>query len=178
MIALLLFILTQPFCSFTFQHFISPLSSNMADETSFVNTSHGSSPSENPNSPFFLHHCDNANTVVVTPHLTGPNYLSWNRLFTLAVSIKNKLGFLDWTIETPSLSDPLYVPWLRCNNLIPSWLLNSISKKIAFNVLYINSAKIVWYKLKARFAQPDSVRIYQRQQQLASITQESQSVSG
>ncbi|XP_042988866.1 uncharacterized protein LOC122316414 [Carya illinoinensis] len=138
---------------------------------------HHNSPSEDPNSPFFLHHSDNVNTVVVTPHLTGPNYLSWNRSFTLAISIKNKLGFLDGTIETPQLNNTLYVPWLRCNNLILSWILNSISKEIASNVLYVSSAKEVWEKLKARFAQPDNVRIYRLQQQLGSITQGTQPVT-
>lgn len=133
----------------------------MANETSFINTSHGSSPSENPKNPFLLHHSDNANTLVVTSHLTRPNYLSWNRTFTLVVSIKNKLGFLDCTMETAPLTNPLYILWLRCNNLILSWLLNSIFKEITSNILYINSAKIVWDKLKTCFAQQDRVRIYQ-----------------
>ncbi|KAF5471273.1 hypothetical protein F2P56_011717 [Juglans regia] len=135
------------------------------------------SPSEDPKSHFYLHYSDNANTVVIVPPLSGQNYLSWNRSFTLAISIKNKLGFLDGSIPTPNLTDALYIPWLRCNNLILSWLLNSISKEIASNVLYINSAKEVWEKLKTRFAQPDNVRIYQLQQQLSSTLQGNQNVS-
>lgn len=95
-----------------------------------IGSTHVLSPSENPNSPFFLHHSDNANTVVISPPLTDSNYLSWNRSFTLAISIKNKLGFLDGTIPTPDLSSTLYVSWMRCNNLILSWILNSISKEI------------------------------------------------
>ncbi|KAB1224576.1 hypothetical protein CJ030_MR2G004968 [Morella rubra] len=66
---------------------------------------------------------------------------------------------------------------MRCNNLILSWILNLISKEIASNALYINSAKEVWDKLKARFAQPDNVRVYHLQHQLGSIVQGTQSVS-
>lgn len=129
------------------------------------------SPFEDSNSPFFLHHSDNASTVIITPPLTGSNYLSWNHSFTLAIFIKNKLSFLDGSIDTPNFSSFLYIPWMRCNNLILSWILNLISKEIASNALYINSAKEVWDKLKARFAQPDNVRIYHLQHQLGSIVQ-------
>ncbi|XP_040996222.1 uncharacterized protein LOC121242426 [Juglans microcarpa x Juglans regia] len=129
------------------------------------------SPSEDQKSPFYFHHSDNANIMVVTCPLTDPNYLSWHRSFTLAIFVKNKLGFLDGSISTPDLTDSLYIPWLRCNNLILSWLLNSISKEIASNVLYISSAKDVWEKLKTRFAQPNNVRIYHLQQQLGTIMQ-------
>ncbi|KAF5475503.1 hypothetical protein F2P56_007303 [Juglans regia] len=135
------------------------------------------SPSEDPKSHFYLHYSDNANTVVIVPPPSGQNYLSWNRSFTLAISIKNKLGFLDGSVPTPNMTDPLYIPWLRCNILILPWLLNSISKEIASNVLYINSAKEVWEKLKTHFAQPDNVRIYQLQQQLSSTLQGNQTVS-
>ncbi|KAG2706747.1 hypothetical protein I3760_05G116900 [Carya illinoinensis] len=121
-------------------------SSNTPPETN--NPLHNFLPTENPNSPFYLHYSDNASSVIVSPPLTGPNYLSWSRSFSLSISIKNKLGFLDGTITKPELTDPLYLPWLRCNNIILSWLLNSISKEIASNVLYISSTKAVWDKLK------------------------------
>ncbi|XP_042972774.1 uncharacterized protein LOC122304578 [Carya illinoinensis] len=135
------------------------------------------SPLENPNNPFYIHHSDNSHTVVISPPLSGPNYLSWKRSFTLTISIKNKLEFLDGKIPTPAHDDPLYIPWMRCNNIILSWILNSITKEIASNIFYISSAKTVWDKLNTRFSQPDSVRIYQLQQQLGTLVQGTQSVS-
>lgn len=158
---------------------MSTQASSSSSSTSSSSSSSSSlfSLSEDPNSPYFLYHSDNANSVIVSPLLNGPNYLSWSRSFSLAISIKNKLGFLDGTIQTPSLNSSLYTPWLRCNNLILSWLLNSISKDIASNLLYINSAKQVWDKLKTRFSQPDDARIYHLQHQFSSIIQGSQSVS-
>ncbi|XP_042983161.1 uncharacterized protein LOC122312582 [Carya illinoinensis] len=134
------------------------------------------SPSEDPNSHFFIHHSDNAHMVIVTPPLIGSNYLTWNRSFTLAISIKNKLGFLDGSVPILDISDPLYVPWLRCNNLLIE-IFNSISKEIDSNVMFVSSAKDVWEKLKDRFSQPDNVWIYNLQQQLNSIVQGNLSVS-
>ncbi|KAG6729697.1 hypothetical protein I3842_01G043000 [Carya illinoinensis] len=84
-----------------------------------------------------------------------PSSFITNKSFTLAISIKNKFTFLDGTIETSAITNPLYIPWLRCNNLVLSWILNSIYKEIASNILYISSTKVV-----------------------LSITQGSQSVSG
>lgn len=126
-------------------------------------------PSKDPNNPFFLHHSDNSNTVVITRPLTNPNYFSWHRFFTLAISIKNNIGFLDGSTATPDLTDPLYIPWLKCNNRILVQILNSISKEIASNVIFVNYAKEVWDKLKTHFAHPDNVQICQLQQQFGKI---------
>lgn len=156
----------------------------MADDNSSTlgspppQTSHPSHPpSDEPNSPYFLYHNDNVSTMVIIPPLTGSNYHSWNCCFTLAVFIKNKLGFLDDSISTPDFTNPIYIPWMRCNNLLLSWILDFISKEIASNVLYINLAKEAWDKLKAQFAQPDNVKIYHLQHQLGLIVQGTQSMS-
>ncbi|KAF5465279.1 hypothetical protein F2P56_015299 [Juglans regia] len=144
-----------------------------------MTSSSSSSPSslEDQNSPFFLHHSENANTVIVSPPLTGSNYISWSRSFLLSISIKNKSGFLDGMITTPDLSDSSYVSWLGCNNILLAWILNSVSKDIASNVFFMTSAKEVWDKLKERFAQPDEARIYHLQHKLSGIVQGHLSVS-
>ncbi|KAF5475506.1 hypothetical protein F2P56_007306 [Juglans regia] len=140
-------------------------------------SSSSSSSTEYPNSHFFFQHSNNANTIIVSPLLTGSNYISWSRYFILSISIKNKLGLLDGTISSPDLVDPSYVSWLRCNNILLAWILNSISKDIASNVFFMTSAKQVWDKLKERFAQPDEAWIYHLQHKLSGIVQGHLSVS-
>jgi len=55
-------------------------------------------------------------------------------------------------VPSPSLStDALYRRWIRSNNMVLSWLLNSISKDIAASVLYINTSDEMWLDLKERF---------------------------
>ncbi|XP_038999182.1 uncharacterized protein LOC120124628 [Hibiscus syriacus] len=55
----------------------------------------------------------------------------------LALSAKNKLGFVDGSIATP---DPSMVDqfnaWARANNLVNSWILNPVSKYIVVSLLY------------------------------------------
>ena len=48
---------------------------------------------------------------------------------TIALSVKNKLGFIDGTISRPVDVD-LLGPWVRNNNIVISWILNSVSKEI------------------------------------------------
>ncbi|KAF5442197.1 hypothetical protein F2P56_034884 [Juglans regia] len=96
-------------------------------------SSSSSSPTEDPNIPFFLHYSDNANTINV----------SWSRYFLLSISINNKLGFLDGTIPTPDLSNPPYVSWLQCNNILLTWILNFVFKDIASKMFFMTLAKQV-----------------------------------
>lgn len=66
---------------------------------------------------------------------------------------------------------------MHCNNLILSWILNSVSKEITSNVLYNNYTKQVWDKLRTHFSQPDDAQIYHLQHQLSSIVQNTLYVS-
>ncbi|XP_029130252.1 uncharacterized protein LOC114916863 [Cajanus cajan] len=66
----------------------------------------------------------------------------------------------------PTSFDPSFDAWERCNNLVLSWIFNSVEPQIAQSVL-----------LKTRFAQGDKVRIFELQQELASMKQGSNSVT-
>ncbi|XP_022889155.1 uncharacterized protein LOC111404601 [Olea europaea var. sylvestris] len=43
--------------------------------------------------------------------------------------------------------------WKRCNHMVISWLLNSISKELAASALYIDTAAAIWPDLKEMFSQ-------------------------
>nr|DAD22652.1 TPA_asm: hypothetical protein HUJ06_024115 [Nelumbo nucifera] len=117
------------------------------------------SPLLDPASPYYIHHSDHHGLVTVSLELTSSNYASWSRSFLLALSIRNKTGFVDGTIKEPALDGALHSAWKRCNNLIVAWLLRSISPPIASIVFYINSASRIWEVLKKRFPQPDDSKI-------------------
>lgn len=95
---------------------------------------HSANVSKDISSPFFIHHSENYNFVIVTLELTSTNFSSWKRSFLLALSIRNKQGFLDGKVSKPSPKDSLYYPWIRCNNLIVAWVLRLISPPIASTV--------------------------------------------
>ena len=56
---------------------------------------------------------------------------------SIALSMKNKLGFVDGSIEKLlSENSDLLNCWLRNDNIVIAWLLNSVSKEISATLLY------------------------------------------
>jgi gag-polypeptide of LTR copia-type len=99
---------------------------------------------------FFLHHSDNLGIILVPQLLTESNYPAWSRAMTMALSLKNKLCFVDGTIKKPKAATLEYQLWGRCNTTVLSWMWNSISKDLTNSVIYLNTAKEVWDDLKER----------------------------
>ena len=62
----------------------------------------GKSVIDDPFSSFFLHHSDSPGMVLVSQLLNGDNYASWSQSMTIAMLVKNKLGFVDRSVEKPS----------------------------------------------------------------------------
>uniref|UniRef100_A0A803QQD3 Retrotransposon gag domain-containing protein n=1 Tax=Cannabis sativa TaxID=3483 RepID=A0A803QQD3_CANSA len=80
-----------------------------------------------------------------------------HKAMQLSISVKNKLRFLDNSIPKPSPTDYiLYKAWVKNNNIVISWILNSISKEIFSSILYDDSAAEIWTDLK----EAQTVRMY------------------
>ncbi|XP_062093912.1 uncharacterized protein LOC133799940 [Humulus lupulus] len=133
------------------------------------------SPIEDPANPYYLHYGDNPGNTLVSQLLTGQdNYVTWSRAMRLAISVENKLGFLDDSISKPSISDlPLDNAWLRNNNIVISWILNSVSKEISSSILYDESASAIWNDLKTRFHQRNGPYIFNLKKDLMNLKQDS-----
>lgn len=55
----------------------------------------------------------------------------------IVLSAKNKLGFIDDSIEKPyNDNSHLLNFWTRNNNIVISWILNSVSKEISTSTIY------------------------------------------
>uniref|UniRef100_A0A803PMI4 Retrotransposon Copia-like N-terminal domain-containing protein n=1 Tax=Cannabis sativa TaxID=3483 RepID=A0A803PMI4_CANSA len=119
-------------------------------------------PFEDPTDPYYLHHGNNPGNVLISQLLTGQdNYMSWSRAMQLAISVKNKLGFLDGTIFKPRPSDSvMYNVWLRNNNIVISWILNSVSKEISSSILYDEYVAAIWIDPKIHSQQRNGPHIY------------------
>ena len=86
--------------------------------------------------PFFLHRGDSPGAMIVSTLLNGDNYNSWKRAMMMALSAKNKLDFVNGALPKPaSLADSIGLAWTRCNNIVLSWLLNSVLKEIATSII-------------------------------------------
>ena len=85
----------------------------------------------------------------------------------IALSMKNKLGFIDGSIARPDGSDlNLLRSWTRNNNIVISWILNSVSKEISASIIYSDSAFDIWLDLKDCFQQSNGPHIFQLRREL------------
>ena len=64
---------------------------------------------ESVNNPFFLPANENPGLVLTSQPLTGlENYMSWARSVFLALSARNKFGFVNGSIPELDPSSPLF----------------------------------------------------------------------
>ncbi|XP_073302898.1 uncharacterized protein [Primulina huaijiensis] len=124
-----------------------------------------------------LHHSDHPGMVLVSKVLEGDNYSTWSRAMRISLSAKNKIGMVTGLIKPPSSTDTSFDSWKRCNDMVLSWILNSIHPDIASSVIYWETAAEVWADLQERFSQGNDSRIYQIKQNIVEHRQGQQSIS-
>lgn len=76
-----------------------------------------------------MHSSDHPCLVPVAELLDGTNFGVWIVVMTTILEAKNKMGFLDGSIVKPDENYSYSKIWSRCNSIVKSWLLNSVSKK-------------------------------------------------
>ena len=72
--------------------------SQTSNERQSTESSNGRNGIEDPLSSFYLHHSVSPGMILVSQPLTGDNYPLWSRSMSIALSVKNKLGFVDGSI--------------------------------------------------------------------------------
>ncbi|XP_055803417.1 uncharacterized protein LOC129872456 [Solanum dulcamara] len=70
-----------------------------------------------------------------------------------------------------------YGGWRRCNDMVLSWLLNSLSKEISDSVIYSKTAKALWTDLEERFGQSNGAKLYHLQKELSDLVQGSNDIA-
>lgn len=126
--------------------------------------------------PLFLHASDHPSMILVPKVLDGTNYAMWKRSMLVSLSAKNKLGFIKGTIHTPDEDDPKHSLWQRCNDMVLSWILNSLNQELANSVLYLETPSEIWTDLQERFSQGDFSHHYQTQQFIVELKQNQDSI--
>ncbi|XP_028120781.1 uncharacterized protein LOC114318125 [Camellia sinensis] len=93
--------------------------------------------------PYFLHYSDHPGMVLVSKPLNGDNYLTWCRAMTISLNAKSKSGFIDGTITAPDAkTEPNdYASWKKCNDMILSWIRNSLTPDLADSFIFLNTAQ-------------------------------------
>ncbi|KAF5465131.1 hypothetical protein F2P56_015162 [Juglans regia] len=132
----------------------------------------------NITNPYRLDHGDNPSISLVPELLTTDNYTTWSRAMCHALRARNKIGFINGTISKPTdPEDPLLGAWERCNDLVVSWLQNSISQNLKSSIALVDDTPVIWEELKDRFTQENGPQIFQLKKALAGSQQEQDPVS-
>ncbi|KAL1208845.1 hypothetical protein V5N11_010523 [Cardamine amara subsp. amara] len=128
--------------------------------------------------PYYLHNSDHAGLVLISDCLSsGADFHSWRRSVRMALNVRNKLSFIDGTVPKPASTHRDSGSWSRWNDMVATWLMNSVSKKIGQSLLFISTAEGIWQNLMTRFKQDDAPRVYEIEQRLSTIHQGHMDVS-
>ena len=134
---------------------------NLEGESSFAATPTNSDVDINPN--------QRLSSVLLNEF----NYLPWERAVTLALGGRSKLGYVNGVIQMPELSSPTYEAWLCKDQLVISWLLNSMERKITEIFSYVESSMHLWKNIKEMYGnQNNSARVFQLKRDIAGLQQE------
>lgn len=97
------------------------------------------------NHQYYLHPSYHPGMILITVTLSDQNYTQWSRSMKIALSSKLKLGFIDGTCPKPASTSTLLLYWNRCNDVVISWLMNTISSEIRQSVMYMSTAQAFIY---------------------------------
>lgn len=128
--------------------------------------------------PMIVHNSENPGTHLVSTLLIGSaNYLPWKESMLMALSAKNKLGFVDGSIKNPGSESPMFGQWRRCNDLVRSWITQSLSPELSKSVMYSKTAEKMWSDLEARFGRSNEPRIFELEAEIYSTRQSTMSIA-
>jgi predicted YcjX-like family ATPase len=61
---------------------------------------------DHPNHQLYLYHSDQPGAVLVPQPLVKDNYSTWSQSMTMALIVKNKIGFIDGSMKEPDEKKP------------------------------------------------------------------------
>lgn len=96
----------------------------------------------------------------------------------LALNGKNKFGYVDGSSPYPEdADDHVRAIWKHNDDIVRSWLLNSVSNDIVSSSLYDGSSAVAWLDLKNHFQRTSGLRTYQLCKNFVCLSQGSLSVT-
>ncbi|XP_071688645.1 uncharacterized protein [Rutidosis leptorrhynchoides] len=128
--------------------------------------------------PLFLHPSDGPGSLSIQEKLIGSqNYRSWRRSIEIALSTKRKLGFVTGIVVRSADDLVKAEQWDTCNNMVISWIMNSVSDSIVKSIMFIGTASEIWKQLAKRFTLSNGSRKYNLHKEVYSCEQQGSTVS-
>nr|GEZ07709.1 hypothetical protein [Tanacetum cinerariifolium] len=111
--------------------------------------------------PLYLHASDTTGAPLVNIKLSGTeNYNVWSHAMILALETKNKLRFINGKCIRSNSDELLMSQWDRCNSVVLSWILGSVTEELYMGQIFSKLAMEVWDELKETYDKIDGLRQY------------------
>ncbi|KAK2979535.1 hypothetical protein RJ640_013552 [Escallonia rubra] len=95
--------------------------------------------------------------ILITKHkLTGHNYHQWAKSVMMFISGKGKDDYLTGAASPPQKDDPSFRMWKTENNMVMSWLINTMDNEIGQNFLFYDTAYEIWMAAKETYSDNDN----------------------
>ncbi|KAL9659219.1 hypothetical protein QQ045_018697 [Rhodiola kirilowii] len=88
----------------------------------------------------------------------------------IALSVRSKLEFVQGLRPKPT-DATLATKWKRCNDVITTWLLNSLSKKVVSHILHAKDTASAWRILHSSYASSNVSRKFYLKKEVSNIKQ-------
>ncbi|RVW50981.1 hypothetical protein CK203_071298 [Vitis vinifera] len=93
----------------------------------------------------------------ITAHkLNGQNYLQWSQSILMFIRGKEKDDYIIGASAAPETTASTYKKWITENNMVMSWLVNSMTADIGENFLSFDNAKEIWDNAKETFSDKEN----------------------
>lgn len=95
----------------------------------------------------------------------------------LALQGKHKLGFIDGSCLRDAQDEGLREQWDRCNAVVLSWILNTVSPDLQNSLIFFQDARSVWIDLEECFDKVIGSQIFSLHREISDLRQGSSTVS-
>ncbi|KAA8535471.1 hypothetical protein F0562_030474 [Nyssa sinensis] len=93
----------------------------------------------------------------ITAHkLNGQNYLQWSQSILMFIRGKEKDDYIIGASVAPEPTVPTHKRWIAENNMVMSWLVNSMTTDIGENFLSFDTVKEIWDMAKETFSDKEN----------------------
>ncbi|XP_059290842.1 uncharacterized protein LOC132044366 [Lycium ferocissimum] len=128
--------------------------------------------------PFYVHLSDSLGSQLASIPFNRTSFVIWRSSIMTSLSAKNKLGLLTGKepAAKPSPESPYFPYWERCNDMVKSWIINSLTREIAISVVCFPTAKEVWEDINDRYGPSNGSKYIQLQREISATTQGSSDI--
>lgn len=85
-------------------------------------------------------------------------------------SAKCNIGVINGTQARPPNTYSLYDTWVICNNMVITWILNSLDKEIIEIVIHTETVELTWKEIEKCYGIPSRTKVFQLLKEISSIS--------